>query len=168
MIQPFQTQTVGDFGSKNQNCTSKNSDSTDSTDSTDSRSRSLSPPRSEFRYSVQVWDPQEPQDPQAPTFAKAGAMSGFKKSMFQIGWSEHGAYPKMAISKGWSTIEFWGIKFSGKICCFGICWFPCLHQAECNGTSLQNCMCSVTQTALRRKSYVLIDKSTLSMAMFNS
>lgn len=54
---------------------------------------------SEFRYSVQVWDPQEPQDPQAPTFAKA----------------------------------------------------------ECNGTSLQNCMCSVTQTALRRKSYVLLD-----------
>ena len=100
---PFQTQTVGDFGSKNQNFSSKNSDSTDSTDSTDSRSRSLSPPRSEFRYSVQVSDPQEPQDPedsQAPTFAKAGAMSGFKKSMFQIGWSEHGAYPKMAISKG--------------------------------------------------------------------
>lgn len=54
---------------------------------------------SDFRYSVQVWDPQGSQEPQPPTLAKA----------------------------------------------------------ECNGTSLQNCTCSVTQTALRRKSYVLLD-----------
>ena len=68
----------------------------------------------------------------------------------------------MAISKesGWSTIEFWGSRFVRQTQIwqtYAVLGFFDFLQAECNGTSLQNCTCSVTQTALRRKSYVLLD-----------